>query len=192
MCCGTWILARFLHQAVIVSLWKKRGDRSDLDDHRGICLIPVFSRLLVKVIASRLSDFCEREQVFDWHSSTPGGSGQRPRKRQEPKRDDKLLLKIKTTEEFWSQAKRTRMSCATKLVWASSIEVLDLCGRLRKARSCGVQSLQNSSPEVQPDETCSRPQSSHLSCTVVKSWCTVQNKFRCCRVSSTEWSEASL
>ena len=55
----------FLHQAVIVSLWKKKGDRSDLDNHRGICLIPVFSRLLVKVIASRLSDFCEREQVFD-------------------------------------------------------------------------------------------------------------------------------
>ena len=58
-------MARVLHQAVIVSLWKKKGDRSDLDNHRGICLIPVFSRLLAKVIASRLSDFCEREQVFD-------------------------------------------------------------------------------------------------------------------------------
>ena len=44
---------------------RKKGDRSDLDNHRGICLIHVFSRLLAKVIASRLSDFCEREQVFD-------------------------------------------------------------------------------------------------------------------------------
>ena len=70
---------------------RKKAIVQDVDNHRGICLIPVFSRLLAKVIASRLSDFCEREQVIDegqwgfmashiddwddWHSSTPGGSG---------------------------------------------------------------------------------------------------------------------
>ena len=36
-----------------------------MDKHRDICLNLVFSRLLAKVIATRLSDFCEREQVFD-------------------------------------------------------------------------------------------------------------------------------
>ena len=47
----------FLHKAVVISLWKKKGGPSDLDNHRGICLIPVFARLIAKVIPSRLSDF---------------------------------------------------------------------------------------------------------------------------------------
>ena len=38
----------FLHQSVIISLWKKKGERSDLDNHRGICLISVFARLLAQ------------------------------------------------------------------------------------------------------------------------------------------------
>ena len=42
------VVARVLHQAVIISLWKKKGERSDLDNHRGICRISIFARLIAK------------------------------------------------------------------------------------------------------------------------------------------------
>ena len=52
------------HKATVISLHKNKGKREDLENHRGICLLTVISRLVARVAAMRLSAFAERHKIF--------------------------------------------------------------------------------------------------------------------------------
>jgi len=52
-----------LHEAEVIALHKK-GDRSKLDNYRGICLLQIVSRLIARVAARRLSDQLEAEGIL--------------------------------------------------------------------------------------------------------------------------------
>ncbi|CAK0794762.1 unnamed protein product [Prorocentrum cordatum] len=54
----------FLHEAVVISLWKRKGDPQDLDKHRDICLISIFARIIARVLSARLTAYCEEHHVL--------------------------------------------------------------------------------------------------------------------------------
>ena len=43
-----------LRDAVIVSLYKNKGEKSDCSNYRGICLLSIAGRILVRVLLNRL------------------------------------------------------------------------------------------------------------------------------------------
>ena len=45
----------------------KKGDRSDLHNYRFICLLCLLSRILARIVASRVSDFAERKDLLPQH-----------------------------------------------------------------------------------------------------------------------------
>ena len=53
-----------VHEVVVWSLWKGKKSPQDLDNHRGISLINIFARIIARIIAGRLRDYCEREQIL--------------------------------------------------------------------------------------------------------------------------------
>ena len=77
-----------LHQATIVSLWKRKGSPGDLIDHRGICLIPLWGRVLGRIVAARLARYAEQQrdsghytvgiQGSSFDSWGPGSGAQSP------------------------------------------------------------------------------------------------------------------
>ena len=54
-----------LHQATIVSLWKRKGNPGDLNNHRGICLISLWGRVLGRIVAPRLARYAEQQGILD-------------------------------------------------------------------------------------------------------------------------------
>ena len=48
-----------IHEADVIALFKK-GDRTKLDNYRGICLLQIISRLVARIAAKRLSTYLER------------------------------------------------------------------------------------------------------------------------------------
>ena len=58
---ATW--EEVVHEADVIALFKK-GDRSSLDNYRGICLLQVVSRLIARVAARRLSAHLEAHGVI--------------------------------------------------------------------------------------------------------------------------------
>jgi hypothetical protein len=58
-----------LKTAVGVLLWKQKGDRKKLDNHRMIVLLSIMSRLLAKIVAKRIRRHCEDLHLlpnFQW------------------------------------------------------------------------------------------------------------------------------
>lgn len=45
--------------ALVILLYKKKGKREDLNNWRGICLLSLVSRILARVVATRLRDWSE-------------------------------------------------------------------------------------------------------------------------------------
>ena len=54
-----------LHQATTVSLWKRKGSPGDLNNHRGICLISLWGRVLGRIVAARLARYAEQQGILD-------------------------------------------------------------------------------------------------------------------------------
>jgi hypothetical protein len=53
-----------IRRAVVFSLWKKKGDRKSLDNHRGATLICLYIRVIARVVASRLRDYCGKQKIL--------------------------------------------------------------------------------------------------------------------------------
>ncbi|CAK0866037.1 unnamed protein product [Prorocentrum cordatum] len=53
----------FLHEAVVISLWERKGDPKDLDKHRGICLISI-AKIIARVLSARLTAYCEEHHAL--------------------------------------------------------------------------------------------------------------------------------
>ena len=53
-----------LKVGVIIPLFKK-GDKSDLKNYRGICLLPILSRVLGRILATRIRVWAEEMNLFD-------------------------------------------------------------------------------------------------------------------------------
>ena len=49
----------------IVSLWKRKGSPGDLNNHRGICLISLWGRVLGRIVAARLVQYAEQQGILD-------------------------------------------------------------------------------------------------------------------------------
>jgi hypothetical protein len=58
---SSWELV--VHDAEVVALHKK-GDRTKLDNYRGICLLQVLSRLIARIAGRRLSEHLEKHSVL--------------------------------------------------------------------------------------------------------------------------------
>ena len=52
-----------VHEAEVLSLHKK-GDRTKLDNYRGICLLQIISRLIARIAARRLSEHLESNKII--------------------------------------------------------------------------------------------------------------------------------
>ena len=53
------------HQTTIVSLWKRQGSLGDFNNHRGICLISLWGRVLGRIVAARLARYAEQQGILD-------------------------------------------------------------------------------------------------------------------------------
>lgn len=51
-------------RALVVLLWKGKGSRTDLDKHRGICLLSIVSRVIARLLAVRLAAWAEEFGVL--------------------------------------------------------------------------------------------------------------------------------
>ena len=47
-----------------IKVLHKKKDRTDFGNYRGISLVAHAGKVLLKVIAGRLSDYCEREDIL--------------------------------------------------------------------------------------------------------------------------------
>ena len=54
-----------LHQATIVSLWKRKGSPGDLNNHLGIFFISLWRRVLGRNVAARLARYAEQQGILD-------------------------------------------------------------------------------------------------------------------------------
>ena len=53
----------------LIMLWKGKGSRADLDKYRSISLLSIVSRVVAKVVATRLLKFAEKRNLlsnFQW------------------------------------------------------------------------------------------------------------------------------
>ena len=50
-----------IQRGVVFLLWKQKPPKSNLDNYRGICLLSTISRLLAKIVASRLTPWIEKQ-----------------------------------------------------------------------------------------------------------------------------------
>ena len=51
-------------RGVVFLLWKQKHPKTNLDNYRGICLLTTLSRLLAKIVASRLTIWLEGEDIM--------------------------------------------------------------------------------------------------------------------------------
>ena len=73
-------------RGVVILLWKKKGDRASLDNYRGICLLSIISRIVARIVATRLGTWSEAAGFMD-----PEQFGFRPRR---STRDEILLARM--------------------------------------------------------------------------------------------------
>ena len=55
------------HEVVVIPLWKRKGDKLNLDNYRGIALICIYARIIARVVAARLRDYAEEEGLLPNH-----------------------------------------------------------------------------------------------------------------------------
>lgn len=49
---------------VTIKVLHKKGDRTECSNYRGISLVAHAAKVLLKIVANRLGDFCEKTEVF--------------------------------------------------------------------------------------------------------------------------------
>ena len=55
----------------LIMLWKGKGSIADLDKYQSISLLSIFSRVVAKVVATRLLKFAEKKLVIELPIGTP-------------------------------------------------------------------------------------------------------------------------
>ena len=53
------------HAAIVMMLYKGKGDRADPDKYRGICLLTIISRITAKVAVRRIAGYAEQEKLLN-------------------------------------------------------------------------------------------------------------------------------
>ena len=53
-----------VHRAIVLMLYKKKGDRTELDNYRGICLLTIISRIVARIMSTRLYAWGEKTGRF--------------------------------------------------------------------------------------------------------------------------------
>ena len=51
--------------AIVMMLYKGKGDRADPDKYRGICLLTIISRITAKVAVRRIAGYAEQEKLLN-------------------------------------------------------------------------------------------------------------------------------
>jgi hypothetical protein len=62
-----WVWEEAFVRGVVILLWKRKGDRADLDNYRGICLLSVLSQIVARIAAVRLSSWSETDLAVGGH-----------------------------------------------------------------------------------------------------------------------------
>ena len=73
-------------RAVVIMLWKRKGSKEDLDQHRVICLLAIIGRVLPRVVGSRILAYVENIGL--------GSDSQRGFRANRATRDAALMLRI--------------------------------------------------------------------------------------------------
>ena len=53
------------HAAIVMMLYKGKGDRADPHKYRGICLLTIISRITAKVAVRRIAEYAEQEKLLN-------------------------------------------------------------------------------------------------------------------------------
>ena len=61
------------HEAIVMMLYKGKGDRADPDKYRGICLLTIISRITAKVAVRRIAGNAGEEKLLN-NAEMPSGA----------------------------------------------------------------------------------------------------------------------